>query len=517
MTFITRRGFAAGVGAGLLAAPAVLRAQQLFTRYPFSLGIASGDPSPDGFVIWTRLAPEPLEPHGGMPLAPVEVEWSVARDPAMSDVAASGTGLARPELAHAVHVEVTGLAPDRPYWYRFRIGRERTMIGRARTAPLPGARLDRLRFGVAGCQQYEDGLYTALRHLAAEEVAFVYHYGDYIYEAREEPVKLSREGWLRPFVRSSIGGECLTVDDYRRRYAQYKMDQDLQAAHAAAPWFVTFDDHELANDWTNMSTRWNTPAELFAFRRAAAFQAWYEHMPVRRGALPRAVDVQMYRRARYGDLLDAFFLDTRQFRTPQPCGGGFGGDCDGVGNAKAAVLGDAQEGWLARGLKEPGARWAGIMQQVMMMRLDRRIAEGGAPVRNLDSWAGYLAPRDRVLRLLRARGDCVVLTGDEHQNFAGELRTGGGTGDVAAVEFVATSISSGGNGGDKRVGADRIMAASQELKFSNDQRGYLICDLTRDRWQTDVRVVDRVETPGGTIDTRMSLTVPAGRPVLEGI
>lgn len=513
---ITRRGFGAGLAAGLFAAPAILRAQQLFRDYPFRLGIAAGDPAPDGFVIWTRLAPDPLVPHGGMPLAPVEVEWVVCEDPAMKVVAASGTAAARPELAHAVHVEVGGLRPDRPYFYRFRVGRERTMIGRARTAPPIGAPIAALRFGVAGCQQYEDGLYTAYRHLAAEDVAFVYHYGDYIYEAREEPVKLSREGWLRPFVRTNVGGECMSLDDYRQRYAQYKMDPDLQLAHAASPWFVTFDDHEVANDWTGLATPWKTPPELFAFRRAAAFQAWYEHMPVRRGALPRGPDVQMFRRARYGDLLDAYLLDTRQFRSPQPCGGGFAPDCEGTHDAKASVLGAAQEAWLAAGLRERAARWTGILQQVMMMRLDRRVDDAApAPVRNLDSWAGYLDPRERMLALLARRGDAIVLTGDEHQNFAGELRTRDGTGDVAAVEFVSTSISSGGSGADKRAGADRIIAASRELKFSNDQRGYLLCDLTPARWQAIFRVVDQVERPGGTIATRATLTVPAGRSALE--
>ena len=516
-TGISRRGFGAGLAAGLLGAPAVLRAQQLFRDYPFRLGIAAGDPAPDGFVIWTRLAPEPLVPHGGMPLAPVEVEWVVCEDPGMKSVAASGTALARPELAHAVHVEVSGLRPDRPYFYRFRIGRERTMIGRARTAPAIGSPLAALRFGVAGCQQFEDGLYTAFGHLADEEVAFVYHYGDYIYEAREEPVKLSREGWLRPFVRQNVGGDCLSLDDYRQRYAQYKMDQDLQRAHAAAAWFVTFDDHEVANDWAGLSTPWKTPPELFAFRRAAAFQAWYEHMPVRIASLPRGPDVRMHRRARYGDLLDAYLLDTRQFRTPQPCGGGFAPDCNAARDAGATMLGAAQEAWLADGLKARAGRWTGIFQQVMMMRLDRRIdAAVAAPVRNLDSWAGYLSPRDRLLRLLAKRGNAVVLTGDEHQNFAGELRTREGSGDVAAVEFVSTSISSGGSGSDKRIGAEQIMATSQELKFSNDQRGYLLCDLSPERWQTRFRVVDQVERVGGTISTRAVLNVPAGRAVLEG-
>lgn len=509
MTLITRRAFAGGLATGLLAAPTVLRGQTLFRDYPFTLGVASGDPAPDGFVLWTRLAPRPLEPQGGMPMAAVEVEWFVYADPALRTEVAKGKAIARPELAHSVHVEVTGLEPDRPYWYRFKVGRERSMNGRTRTAPAAGAPLDRLRFGVAGCQAYEDGYYTALRHLAAEELAFVYHYGDYIYEGRSNAVRLSREGWLIPQIREPGGGELYSTDDYRRRYAVYKMDQDLQAAHAAAPWFVSFDDHEVANDWTAAGTPWTTP-DAFAFRRMAAFQAWYEHMPVRRAALPRGPDVRMHRRARYGDLLDAFILDTRQFRSTQPCDGGFGPECPGIYDPQAAVLGAEQEKWLAAGLREKPAHWSGILQQVMMMKLDRRIGKEAEPVRNLDSWAGYHTPRERMLALLRQRGDCVVLTGDEHQNFAGELRRDGGAGDIAAVEFVATSISSGGDGADKRVGADTIMAASRELRFSNDQRGYLICDLTPARWQTEFRVIDRVSERGGAISTRAALTVERG-------
>ena len=320
---LTRRALLGGAAAAIAAAPAILRGQALFTAYPFRLGVASGDPASDGFVIWTRLAPDPLAPHGGMPMQPVAVDWEVAADDAFKTILRSGQAVARPELAHSVHVEVAGLEPARPYWYRFKIGREISLTGRSRTAPLPGARLDRLRIGVAGCQHYESGLYTAYRHLAHEEVEFVFHYGDYIYENRDTPWALDAAREPVPVVREHIGQELFSLDDYRLRYAQYKLDTDLQAAHAAAPWFVTFDDHEVSNNWAGDHDQAGDPAEVFLLRRAAAFQAWYENAPVRARSLPRAGSIAMNRSARYGDLLHVSFLDTRQFRTPQPCGDGF--------------------------------------------------------------------------------------------------------------------------------------------------------------------------------------------------
>ena len=515
----TRRAALAGMAAsgGLLAAPAILRAQQLFTAYPFRLGIAAGEPAADGFVIWTRLAPDPLERHGGMPMgAPVDVDWQVASDEHFATVVTEwASAPARPELAHSVHVEVGGLLPDRPYWYRFSIGRERSMTGRARTLPLAGAALDRLRFAVAGCQNYEDGLFTPYRHLSREDVAFVYHYGDYIYEGRGSPMPTGYDGRPRHFVRQHEGQLLFDLDDYRRRYAQYKMDPDLQAAHAAHAWFATFDDHEVENNWTGLTDQENDPPEVFALRRAAAFQAYYEHMPFRRASFPASGGMHVYRRAQVGTLVDLHLLDTRQFRTDQPCGDGFKPYCAGWDDPKAQVMGATQEAWLDAALREKRARWNALAQQVMVMPLDRRTGGEPAPIRNMDSWGAYNRPRERLLSRLAGLGNAVVLTGDEHQNFAGELRTRGGAGEAVAVEFVGTSVSSGGDGADKRTGNERVMAENPFLKFTNDRRGYLACDVTPERWTTDYKVVERVSVPDAPVSTAASIAVERGKPELH--
>ncbi|MFS0735815.1 alkaline phosphatase D family protein [Sphingomonas sp. 1P06PA] len=510
-----RRQFIGALGAGALGAPAILRAQAVFRDYPFRLGVAAGDPAPDGFVIWTRLAPDPLEQQGGMPMVPVEVEWEVGADSRFATIAQAGKAIARPELGHAVHVEVGGLQPGRPYWYRFRIGRERSIVGTARTVPLQAAKV---RFGVAGCQAYEDGFYTAYRHMAAEaDLDFVYHYGDYIYEGRAQPVAIGYDGRLKPFVREVVGGEIYSLDDYRRRYAQAKLDPDLQAAHAAAAWFVTMDDHEIDNNWVQDIDQDDTPRDIFRYRRAAAWQAWYEHMPVRRASMPNASGVQVYRRQRYGDLLTAHFCDTRQFRSDQPCDDGFKPDCPGTSDPKAVVLGSQQEKWLVDGLRGAGTRWNAVCQQIMMMRLDRRTGKEPVPIRNIDSWAAYLAPRDRLLSSMKGLGNVVVLTGDEHQNFAGEVAPSATPDRPVAVEFVSTSISSGGDGGDKRYGTEQIIANSPELKWTNDQRGYLLCDVGRDLWNTQYRVLDKVSTRDGQIATRATATVERGKVKVEGL
>lgn len=514
---LTRRSTLRGLAAagGILSAPAILRAQQMFAAYPFRLGVASGDPAANGFVIWTRLAPDPLERHGGMPMQVVSVDWEVASDDLFATVVAKGSALARPELAHSVHVEVAGLLPDRPYWYRFTIGRERSTRGHARTLPLAGTALDRVRFGVCGCQNYEDGLYTAYRHLAEEDLAFVFHYGDYIYEGRRSPMPTGYDGLPHRFVRAHEGQMLYDLDDYRRRYAQYKMDVDLQAAHAAHAWFPVFDDHEVENNWTGDVDQENDPPEIFLLRRAAAFQAYYEHMPFRRASFPGPGGMAIHRRAKVGTLLDLHLLDTRQFRTDQPCGDGFKPYCAGWDDPKAQVIGTAQERWLAGALREKRARWNGIAQQVMVMPLDRRTSEAAAPVRNMDSWAGYNAPRERFLAGLSGLNNAVVLTGDEHQNYAGELRTRNGVGAAVAVEFVSTSITSGGDGADVHKGSDRIMADNPFLHYTNDRRGYVTCDVKADRWQTDFRVVERVTLPDAPVTTAASFTVEHGVPAVQ--
>ena len=508
---ITRRHFITGAAATAFAAPALLRAQTIWREYPFSLGVAAGDPSPDGFVIWTRLAPEPIAEHGGMAMAPMTVAWEVADDSRFANIVARGDSVARPELAHSVHVEIAGLQPDRPYWYRFAAGGESSIHGRARTLPATGSSPDALRFGVCGCQSYEDGYYTAYQHLAREDLAFVYHYGDYIYEYRGGPVRPSRGGALIAAVREVPGDALYDIADYRRRYGQYKADPDLQRAHAAHAFFMTFDDHEIRDNWVQDIDD-ETPPDVFRTRRAAALQAWYEHMPVRRATMPRYGDVALRRAARYGDLVEIDFLDTRQFRSNQPCGDGFKPACGEVANANATILGAEQEAWLARNLASRDTRWNCLAQQVMMMSLDRRTRDEPEKILNLDTWAAYEAPRRRLLARMRGLDNVVVLTGDEHQNFAGLLHDGD---QPVAVEFVATSISSGGDGQDLRPGSDRILANNPQLKFINDQRGYLTCEVSRDEWRTNYMVVDRVSSRGGALSKRATMAAGHGQVALR--
>ena len=503
-----RRRFITGAAATAFAAPAILRAQSVFRAYPFSLGVASGEPAADGFVIWTRLAPEPLEQHGGMAMAPMPVTWEVASDEGFRTIVRHGEELARPELGHSVHVELTGLEPDRPYWYRFRAGGERSINGRARTLPATGASPAALRFGVAGCQNYGDGYFTAYRHLAREDLAFVYHYGDYIYEYRIDAVHPSRGGSLVAAARQGGEQDCFDLADYRARYALYKADTDLQRAHAAHSFFHTFDDHEITDNWVQDVDPDGAPTDLFRTRRAMALQAWYENLPVRRSMLPRYGAVSAHRSVRYGDLMKMEVLDTRQFRSDQPCEDGFKPSCPAVTDANAQVLGAEQEAWLARNLADRDSRWNCLAQQIMMMSLDRRTGDEPAKIMNMDSWAAYEVPRQRLLARMRGLDNVVVLTGDEHQNFAGILQSGD---RPVAVEFVGTSISSGGDGSDQRRGSDRILAENPQLKFINDQRGYLTCEVTPDEWRTNFMVVDRVSTPGGALGKRATFAVARGQ------
>ena len=483
-------------------------AQPLFPAYPFTLGVASGDPLPDGIVLWTRLAPEPLD-GGGMPMAVVEVGWKVASDPLMRRIVRRGSELARPELGHSVHAEVHGLEPGREYWYRFVVGRERSPVGRTRTAPAPGTPVARLRFGTCGCSNYESGHFTALRHLAREHFDFVFHSGDYIYEYRAD-------GGERDTVRQHAGDELYTLVDYRNRYAQYKSDPDLKAAHASAPFIVTWDDHEIPNNWAADVDERGTPPEVFLLRRAAAFQAYYEAMPLRRGAFPGATQLTLHRGFRFGDLMSFDALDTRQYRSKQACGAARRSGCGDFADDGRTMLGTEQERWLDARLASSDSRWNVLAQQVP-------IFGGGAdglPTNNpnvLDQWPGYPAARRRLLDSIAGRrlDNVVFLSGDVHLHWGAsvplDLREPGGR--QVAVEFTDSSITSGGDGADVAPWWSAIATDNPHVGYHSARRGYLACEVTPGTWQTDFMVMDRVESADGTISRGGRLVVERGSPL----
>ncbi|MEZ5318048.1 MAG: alkaline phosphatase D family protein [Vicinamibacterales bacterium] len=474
-----------------------------FQGTPFALGIASGDPTPDGVVLWTRLAPDPLN-GGGMPPAPVPVTWRIARDERLADVVQTGSITARPESAHAVHVEVDGLDPDRWYWYQFESGSEVSPVGRTRTLPRPGATPDACRFAFASCQHYETGYYTAYHHMAGEDVDLVFHLGDYIYEGAGRDDQ----------VRRHAGAEILLLEDYRTRYAQYKTDADLQAAHAAFPWFVTWDDHEVDNNYANDVSEHDDQRDEFLIRRAIAYQAYYEHQPLRRTAMPRGPALQLYRQFRWGDLAAFFVLDTRQYRTDQPCGDGSKAPCEGVSDPAATLLGADQERWLFDALDQSRARWHVLPQQVMMAKVD--LTPGDAERYSMDQWSGYDVARTRLLDFLGTRkpANPVVLTGDIHSNWVNDLKVDfkDPASPAVATEFVGTSITSGGDGSDNARRAATLMAENPFVRWHNGQRGYVRCDVGRASLDAYYRVVPFVSKPGAPLTTPASFVVEDGRP-----
>lgn len=488
--------------------------QPIFRSHPFTLGVASGDPLPDGVVLWTRLAPEPLAPMGGLPHVAFPVAWELAEDDRFTRIVARGTELARPELGFSIHAEVSGLQPAHGYFYRFRAGTEVSRIGRTRTAPAPGAVPERLRFVSAGCQHLEHGFFTAWRHVAEEELDFVYHSGDYFYEYRG--VQPGEPSW-GPTVRSHVGDEIHTIDNYRQRYAQYKMDPDLARAHAMHPFIVSFDDHEVDNDWAGAFSEEDggrrfpiaVPPDIFALRKQAAFQAWWENMPLRRAQLPRGPDIIAYRDLRFGQLARLHVLDTRSWRDDQPCGGSPAVQrvCDALNRPSQHMLGEAQEAWLMRNIAQRDAAWQVLAQQVLVMPRDL----GNSQV-NVDKWDGAPAARTRLLRGLAERGavNSVVLTGDSHNAWVGDLRLENGP--VVATEFGATSISSGGDGNEMAPAAAAVLQRNPHIHFFNNRRGYSLHEVTPARMSVTQRVVPFVTRPDAPREDRGVFVVEAGRP-----
>ncbi|HVT34897.1 MAG TPA: alkaline phosphatase D family protein, partial [Nevskiaceae bacterium] len=462
-----RRLLYAGAGLFGLALPAcrLLRGAPA-NGAPFSLGVASGEPDASGFVIWTRLAPQPLD-GGGMPDDDVPVQWIVADDEQLTRVVRSGTEIAHAAWAHSVHVEVAGLQPDRWYWYGFRALNARSTVGRARTLPAAGAPMARLRVALASCQHYESGYYGAYRHMAEDDLDLVLHVGDYIYETSHFSG-----------VRSHAAPEPMSLTQYRNRHALYKLDADLQRAHARFPWIVTWDDHDVQNDYAGDQSQFDDPPALFLLRRAAAYQAYWEHMPLRLAARPRGPDALMYRRFAIGDLIDLHVTDERQYRSDQPCGvpglwGGWLADCPERTDASRTLFGAPQERWLFDGLASGRARWNVIAQQLLVAQFDE--SAGAGHKWWTDGWDGYPAARMRLLGHLHERGitNTVTLGGDAHCYFASDLKLDfdDPASPTVASDFTGTSITSDPGGSADYFGA--MLHKSPHIKFFDSRyRGY---------------------------------------------
>jgi alkaline phosphatase D len=491
-------------------------AEPRFPDDPFRLGVASGDPYPDGVVLWTRLAPEPLavDGRGGMPDRSVEVGWQVAEDEGFTQVVRQGHVPATPELGHSVHAEVTGLRPGWEYFYRFRAASDISPVGRARTAPAPGAPADGLTFAFASCQCWYEGFYTAYRHMAAEDLHFVVHLGDYLYEYGVGADAGVRQLELHP----SFQRETTTLPDYRNRYALTKLDADLQAAHAACAWIHTWDDHEVENNWAgdvaepDRDSFPDADPAAFRARKAAAFQAHYEHMPLRLPQRPSGANTELYRTLGFGGLLDLHVLETRSFRSDQVRDTTTPERHD----PSRTMLGDAQERRLLDDAGSSSAVWNVLANQTLIAQADHG---AGANRFGKDMWDGYTAARGRLLRGLheRAAPNPVVLTGDIHRSVVCDLKLDFDDehSPTVGTEFAGTSISSAGDGEPTdQLGRDWL-AANPHMRFHNAQRGYVSCRVTPRTWRSDYRVVPYVTSPDAPVETAGSFVVEAGRPGAE--
>lgn len=502
---------------------------------PFTLGVASGDPTPDGVVLWTRLAPDPLHGGGLDRVGPVDVDWAIARDERMLEIVGRGAAVADPAWAHSVHVEVAGLEPGRDYFYRFAARGYRSPIGRTRTAPPGDRELERLRLAFCSCANFQTGWFAGYRHMAEEDLDLVLHLGDYFYESG--PAYSSIPG--RVHTMPAAGAKALqltTLSDYRDRHALYKTDPALQAAHAAAPWVVVTDDHDVENNYAGgIDEEADTDPAAFLRQRAAAYRAYYEHMPVRRRSMPVGPDMRLYRTLRFGDLLDLHMLDGRQYRTDQPddrstpagreqAKRDFRPGMPPGGNPGGTMLGAQQERWLLDGLRSSPARWNALGNQVMMAEFNfgryETPANGGPVSFNVDNWDGYGAQRQRILQTAAtSKVDLVVLTGDAHSAWVHDLEGDfDQPGHPVATEFVGTSITSAF---PPNLWPQTERAAREGCPWTHyldgRQRGYAICDVNRDEWRTDFRMVDsspddgRVLRRNAGVGTAASFVVERGQ------
>lgn len=500
-----RRLLQAALAAG--AAPALLlRHADAAAEALFPLGVASGCPTPGGLVLWTRLMAEQLP-------AEVTVHWELAEDEQFRRIVARGSERASAAEAHSVHAEPAGLRPGRWYWYRFAALGQRSPVGRTRTAPAPEASGESLRFVIASCQRWDHGEYAAWREVAEQELDLVLFLGDYIYETATPADSRAR--------RRHMGGPCRSLEDYRQRYAQYKRDPQLQAAHAAAPWILTWDDHEVENDWAGAQSQTLEPEAAFLRRRAAAAQAYWEHQPFPKSARPQGPDMRIHASYDWGGLARIITLDDRQWRDPQACPKpGRGGsntvdlkDCEALLDPRRSLLGAAQEDWL-RQRWDAQRPWNLLAQQTLMARMNWQDPAEGPGRHWTDGWDGYPAARSRLLAGMQAAAarNPVVLSGDVHANYVADIKADylDPKAAIIASEFCGTSISSHGLAQER---LDKVLPWNPQIRLGrSDLRGYTRFKLSATRLEAELRTVDDPWSAASPLSSLARYGVEAGRP-----
>lgn len=514
---ITRRTAILGAAGAAALLTIGARGPQRLPQGLFTLGVASGDPAPDGVVLWTRLAPQPLQGDGGMPAEAVTVRWEVAEDDRFARVVRRGEARALPQAGHSVHVEVAGLRPAHRYFYRFVAGGEVSPVGRTMTSPAAGARVDRLRACFASCQKYEAGFYAAYPHMVEEDPDLIVFLGDYIYE------NAPADGG----VRRHLDPEPMDLAGYRTRIASYKLDPLLQAAHHAAPWVVTWDDHEVANDYAGLLDQNNSDPVAFLRRRAAAYQAYWEHQPLRRVSRAHDGALKLYRTLDWGDLAQFQIVDDRQYRGPRACQPpglveahkryqSLVSPCADLLDPKRSMLGETQDRWLMNRLASSRARWNVLAQQTLMrqqVRFDPKKPERG-PLYSADNWSGYPAARDRIFRRwVEARtANPLAIGGDIHAFAAADIQDPARPdGAPIASEFVGGSITSLFHDANFKA-----QSAANGLAFAeNEAHGYGRLDIGRDATEITFRAVADSLQPVSPIADLAKFTVAAGRPGLQ--
>lgn len=491
----TWRGVGASLSLALLPGNELFAAPR-FGNNPFTLGVASGDPRPHAIVLWTRLAPTPNDPTS-LGDRSIPVIWRIAVDDAMRHVVARGFAFASARLAHSVHVEADGLRPGRDYFYQFSVRNEESAVGHFRTAPSEFETVREVRFAFATCQDWPSGYYTAYRDMLQNDLDLVLHLGDYTYEYS---IGSTTGRGIAPPV--GFEAECLDLRTYRLRHTLHKLDPDLQAVHAKFPFAVIWDDHEVANDYSGLAPEFATPSPEFTARRAAAYQAYYEHMPVRL-AVARTPNpgLRIYRGLRYGKLAEFTLLDDRQYRTDNPCGDGEALRCETALTGDYTMLGRRQEKWLAERFEESTARWNIVAQQLLIAQLEHTTIQPNWFWN--DAWDGYPLARQRLLENVVATKlrNPVFLTGDWHSTFVNDLKLDfkDPNAKTIATEFVTPAITTGGDGTPYGPYYAPMVPYNPHIKYyEGDRRGYFKATATPTRMRLDLRFVTSVQNSGGT-------------------